>query len=542
MSRTLYVSTAIPYVNAPPHLGFALEVVLADAFARHARARGERVHFVSGTDENSLSNVRAADAAGIPVQALVDANAARYQALDEGIAASFDDFVRTSRDPRHLAAVNAIWEACARAGALERRTYRGLYCVGCEQFYEPGELVDGRCPEHLRPPEPVEEENWFFLLSRYEAPIRDALASGRLRIEPRERAREIEKLLAGGLRDISVSRSRARARGWGIPVPGDPDQVVWVWLDALANYLATLGYPSDVEKCRALWLLADRRVHVLGKGILRFHALVWPALLLATGLPLPTTLWVHGYLTVGGQKIGKSRGNAIDPGVVAGAYGVDALRYFLLRHVGPKQDSDVDDARIDAVYRADLADALGNLLSRTLALVRSALAGRVPPAPVAGLDPLGEALALRAARLASEVDEAVDCFAPDEALRAILGDHRSGQQAPRRHCAVGVGQASRLGAAGGSDPLPRDLRPRRRRTQSCPVPARHGARDPRCSGLPRPPRARPLSQGSTCRPRTRNARLVTSGHAGGIRRSCPGAAARGSGQWGSGARWAAVRS
>lgn len=291
--------------------------------------------------------------------------------------------------------------------------------MGCEQFYEPGELVDGRCPEHLRPPEPVEEENWFFLLSRYEAPIRDALASGRLRIEPRERAREIEKLLAGGLRDISVSRSRARARGWGIPVPGDPDQVVWVWLDALANYLATLGYPSDVEKCRALWLLADRRVHVLGKGILRFHALVWPALLLATGLPLPTTLWVHGYLTVGGQKIGKSRGNAIDQGVVAGAYGVDALRYFLLRHVGPKQDSDVDDARIDAVYRADLADALGNLLSRTLALVRSALAGRVPPAPVAGLDPLGEALALRAARLASEVDEAVDCFAPDEALRAI---------------------------------------------------------------------------------------------------------------------------
>jgi methionyl-tRNA synthetase len=419
MSRTLYVSTAIPYVNAPPHLGFALEMVLADALARHGRLRGERVHFVTGTDENSLSNVRAAGQAGVSTKELVDANAAKYQALKSLLAASFDDFVRTSVDPRHGAAVNAIWEACERRGDLERRRYRGLYCVGCEQFYSADELADGLCPEHRSAPETVEEENWFFRLSRYEGAIKDALATGRLRIEPRERAHEAARFLDGGLRDVSVSRSRTRARGWGIAVPGDPDQVVWVWLDALANYLATLGYPSDEARWRASWTGAERRVHVVGKGIVRFHALIWPALLLAAGLPLPSTIWAHGYVTVGGEKIGKSRGNAVDPAVFVERYGVDAVRYFLLRHVGPKQDADVDDARFLSVYRSELADGLGNLLARTTALLRSTAGASVPPAPAAGLDPEGEALAAQAANLDDAIDDAVARFAPDEALRAI---------------------------------------------------------------------------------------------------------------------------
>ena len=419
MARTLYVSTAIPYVNAPPHLGFALEMVLADVLARHGRLRQERVHFVTGTDDNSLSNVRAAEAAGVPTRELVDANAARYRALDAVLGASFDDFVRTSVDPRHRAAVSAIWEACARAGDLERRRYRGLYCVGCEQFWDADDLVDGLCPEHRKSPEVVEEENWFFRLSRYEGAIKGALESGRLEIEPRERAREVERFLAGGLRDVSVSRSRARARGWGIPVPGDPDQVVWVWLDALANYLATLGYPSDEARWRASWAEADRRVHVVGKGIVRFHAVVWPALLVAAGLPLPTTIWAHGYVTVGGEKIGKSRGNAVDPAVFVERYGVDALRYFLLRHVGPKQDADIDDARLLTAYRSELADGLGNLLARTTALLRSAAGAIVPPPPVPGIDRSGEDLAARAADLDRAIDEAIARFAPDDALRAI---------------------------------------------------------------------------------------------------------------------------
>jgi methionyl-tRNA synthetase len=421
MPRTLYVSTAIPYVNAPPHLGFALEIVLADALARHARARGEDVHFVTGTDDNSLSNVRAAEAAGVPVRELVDANSARYRELDQVLDLSFDDFIRTSADPRHLEAVHAIWDSCVRAGDLERRPYRGLYCVGCEQFYDPGELQDGVCPEHRKAPEVVEEENWFFRLSRYERPIREALASGRLRIEPRERAHELEQFLAGGLRDVSVSRSRARARGWGIPVPGDPTQVVWVWLDALSNYVATLGYPSDAARLHRFWEEADRRVHVVGKGIARFHAVIWPALLLAAGLPLPTTIWVHGYVTVGGQKIGKSRGNAVDPAALVERFGVDALRYFLLRHVGPRQDADVDEARLEAVYRSELADQLGNLLSRTIALLTRHAGGSLPPSPEGGLDESGERLASLSRDLPSKIDEAVTRLAPDDGLRAIWG-------------------------------------------------------------------------------------------------------------------------
>ena len=419
MPRTLYVSTAIPYVNAPPHLGFALEIVLADALARHARARGEQVHFVTGTDDNSLKNVRAAEAAGVSAREIVDRHAARYRELKGLLDLSFDDFVRTSADPRHLAAVRALWEACARAGDLERRPYRGLYCVGCEQFFDPAELPTGLCPEHGTAPELVEEENWFFRLSRYERPLRDALHSGRLRIEPPERAREIERFLEGGLRDISVSRSRARARGWGIPVPGDSDQVIWVWFDALANYLATLGYPDSRANVERFWEGADRRVHVLGKGILRFHAVLWSALLLAAGLPLPTALAVHGYVTVGGEKIGKSRGNAIEPGKFVERFGVDALRYFLLRHIGPRNDADIDERRVDAVYRAELADGLGNLLARTLALLQRHAGGGLPSSPERGLDPSGERLAALSADLDAQVDAAIARLAPDEALGAI---------------------------------------------------------------------------------------------------------------------------
>jgi methionyl-tRNA synthetase len=412
MSKTLFVSTAIPYVNAPPHLGFALEVVLADAIARHARARGETVHFVSGTDDNSLSNVRAAEAAGVPTRVFVDATAARYRALDCVLDASFDDFLRTSADPRHVAAVEALWAACA--GDLERQAYRGLYCVGCEQFLEPKELVGGVCPEHQKAPELVEEENWFFRLSRYEGRIREAFASGRIRIEPPERAREIERFLDGGLRDVSFSRSSVRARGWGIPVPGDRDQVVWVWFDALANYLATLGYPSDEARCARFWSGSDRRVHTVGKGISRFHAIIWPAILLAADVALPTTIWVHGYVTVDGQKIGKSRGNAVAPESLVERFGVDALRYFLLRHVGAGKDADIDRDRVDAVYRSELADDLGNLLARTITLLRKHGRALAP-----GLDPSGEALVERARVLDEQVGDAIARFAPDDALRAI---------------------------------------------------------------------------------------------------------------------------
>lgn len=402
MNQSIFISTAIPYVNAPPHLGFALEVVLADAIAQHRRRRSA-VRFVSGTDDHSLKNVRAAEQAGVSTREFVDAAAERYIALEGIVGASYDDFVRTSVDPRHTAAVHALWEACARNGDLQKRAYRGLYCAGCEQFFEAGEI--DLCPEHGTPPEVIEEENWFFALSKYEDRIREALTKRELRIHPRERANEALRFLDSGLRDVSVSRPSSRARGWGIPVPGDPEQAIYVWFDALANYVAS---PDE-------WRNADQRIHVLGKGITRFHAVLWPALLLAAGLPLPTDLVVHGYVTIDGKKIGKSLGNAIDPSEVTQRFGVDALRYYLLRHVGPSNDADVSLSRLEAAYSSELADGLGNLLARTLGLVRGER-----PAHDPGADASSDALEARARELEGAVDRALEGFAVDDALRAIF--------------------------------------------------------------------------------------------------------------------------
>ena len=240
-----YITTTIPYVNARPHLGFALELVQADVLARHHRSIGEQVRFQAGTDDNSLKNVLAAEAAGVGVQEFVDASAAAFTGLAEPLSLSVDDLIRTSSDPRHRAGVERLWRACADSGDLYRRHYEGLYCVGCEQFYTPAELPDGRCPEHGTEPEQVSEENWFFRLSRYAAPLREAITSGRLRIEPAGRRHEVLALIDSGLADFSVSRPAERAGGWGIPVPGDPGQVIYVWFDALCNYVTALGYGQE---------------------------------------------------------------------------------------------------------------------------------------------------------------------------------------------------------------------------------------------------------------------------------------------------------
>ena len=241
-SPRFYITTAIPYVNGDPHVGFALECVQADVLARHRRLRGDDVRFLSGTDENSLKNVEAAAAAGAEVASFVDAKAARFAALRDVLELSTDDFIRTSVDPRHRPGVERLWRACERRGDLYRRDYDGLYCTGCESFLTDDELAGGLCPEHGRAPERVVERNWFFALSRYEDRLLELLDSGRLRIEPEHRRNEVLEFVRGGLSDFSVSRPRERARGWGIPVPGDPGQVVYVWFDALANYITALGY------------------------------------------------------------------------------------------------------------------------------------------------------------------------------------------------------------------------------------------------------------------------------------------------------------
>lgn len=374
----VFVTTTIPYVNAPPHLGFALEAVQADALARFHRRRGDVVRLLTGTDDNSLKNVLAAEAAGVDVRQWVDRHAAAIAALREPLNLSYDDFLRTSSDPRHPKGVERLWRACLAAGDLYPGRYAGLYCVGCESYYTADELPGGRCPEHGTEPERLAEDNWFFRLSRYAAPLREAIESGRLRIEPEGRRNEVLALIDGGLADFSVSRSRTRARGWGIPVPDDPDQVIYVWWDALGYYVTSLGYGTASADLERWWTGGDRRIQLLGKGVLRFHAVYWPAILLSAGLPLPTDLFVHDYLTVNGQKISKSAGGGADPAGLAARFGTDAVRWWLLRDVPRVGDVDFTVGRLVERANADLAGGVGNLVSRVVSMLHRYRAGRVP--------------------------------------------------------------------------------------------------------------------------------------------------------------------
>ncbi|MEO3873956.1 methionine--tRNA ligase [Nonomuraea sp. B12E4] len=367
----MYVTTTIPYVNARPHLGHALELVQADVLARHHRRRGEPVRFQTGTDDNSLKNVLAAEELGVPVRDLVERNAAAFEGLRRPLDLSFDSFIRTSGHPGHRAGVERIWAATRHD--LYQRHYAGLYCVGCEQFYPAGPCPDG----HEAPLQQVSEENWFFRLSRYRDALLELIEGGRLRIEPAGRRNEVLAFVRAGLADISVSRSAVRARGWGIPVPGDPGQVVYVWWDALANYVTGLE-GGDYERW---WVSEKRRTHLVGKGVIRFHAVYWPAMLLSAGLPLPTEIFVHDYLTVDGRKISKSAGSAADPVSLVDAYGVDAVRWWLLREVPRVGDRDFTEGGLAARADEDLANGLGNLVNRVVTMVHRFLDGRVPEVP-----------------------------------------------------------------------------------------------------------------------------------------------------------------
>jgi methionyl-tRNA synthetase len=348
----------------------------------------------------------------------VGRNAARFSALAGALDLSYDDFIRTSVDAHHRRGVEEIWRACAQAGDLYKRPYRGLYCLGCEAFLTEGDLVGGLCPEHGTAPEPVEEENWFFRLSRYGDRIARLIEEGRLAIAPRARRNEVLAFIERGLEDFSVSRAHARARGWGIPVPGDAEQVVYVWFDALGNYVHALDWAGSGAAYQRWWASGGRRVHVIGKGILRFHALYWPAILLSAGLPLPTDLLVHGYLTVEGKKIAKSAGNTIDPEALAARYGADVVRYYLLRHQRPFDDGDFSEARLGGARDAELADQLGNLVRRTITLAQRSLPGETPrPGSVDARD---EALRAQAEALPTLLDERLQRFAVDEALAAVF--------------------------------------------------------------------------------------------------------------------------
>ena len=370
--QKFYLTNAIPYVNASPHIGFAMELVASDLLARFYRLAGFDVHFLAGTDENSLKNVLAAEKANLPTNEFVNEYARKFIDLGQALEISNDSFIRTT-EKKHIQGAQKLWAAC-QPEDIYKKAYEGLYCVGCEQFYSAGELINGLCPEHGTKPELVKEENYFFKLSNYQKDLERLIESGELEILPAFRKKEIFNFIKSGLVDFSISRSRERARGWGVPVPGDDAQVMYVWFDALSCYITGLDYATNGELYRKYW----PGNHMIGKGIIRFHAVYWPAMLLSAGLPLPKKIFVHGYLTVDGQKMGKSLGNSVDPVALIKKYGADPVRYFLLREIPFGQDGDFSVAKLEARYQGDLANGLGNLLSRVTNLVETDLDGVVP--------------------------------------------------------------------------------------------------------------------------------------------------------------------
>jgi methionyl-tRNA synthetase len=487
-----YITTTIPYVNARPHIGHALELVQADVLARYHRGRGDTVRFQAGTDDNALKNVLAADAAGLGVREFVDRNAEAFGALGGALSLSVDDFIRTSRDPRHRPGVEAFWRACS--GDLYRQQYTGLYCTGCEQFYRPGELRGGRCPEHGTEPEQVSEQNWFFRLSRYAAPLREAITAGRLRIEPAGRRNEVLGLIDGGLADFSVSRPAGRAGGWGILVPGDPGQVVYVWFDALCNYVTALGYgqdgPGGDGAYRRWWAGPGNRVHLLGKGVLRFHAVYWPAMLLASGQQLPTGIFVHDYLTAGGRKICKSGAGspdgpgAFEPAALAAEYGADAVRWWLLREVPRVGDADFTVARLVARADDELANGLGNLVNRVVAMISRYRDGQLQPGPGHLAAPGGDRLAAACRQAGDAVGAALENFDFRQATGAVwsIVDEANGFVNRTRPWELArTGRRPAAARRGARPAAGRLLRPRPRADA---VPARHGG-----------PRLRPVHTG-----------------------------------------------
>jgi methionyl-tRNA synthetase len=405
-ASNVFISTAIPYVNGAPHVGFAWELVLADALARYHRARGGRVWFVTGTDDNSLKNVRAAHAEGAQTADFVRAQGDRFLGLCRALGLSNDDFIRTAFDPRHAPAVERLWRGCVAQGDVYSSSYRGAYCVGCEQFYSPLELPDGRCPEHDAPLEPVDEDNHFFRLSRHQESIDALLTSQALRIWPEVYRPESYAWVKAGLEDFSISRSTERARGWGVPVPGDASQIVYVWFDALANYISTLGYGADSCQFAEFWQHSARRIHVVGKNVTRFHCVYWPAILHSAGLAAPTDVVVHGFLTVEGRKIGKSLGNGVDPFALIDRFGKDRVRHYLIRHFPLGRDGDFSTHALAHASNDELGDQLGNLQNRVLVLLEQNSRGLVPAAASEDGELAHEAR--RAASLARDAFERCD--------------------------------------------------------------------------------------------------------------------------------------
>jgi len=370
-----YVTTSIPYVNGEPHLGHAMEFVMADVLARAARKRGENTLFSTGTDEHGGKIAEKAAELKITPQELADKMSQKFRDLAKDLEVEPDRFIRTT-DKGHIERAQIIWKALEKD--IYKHKYVGWYCTGDEEFFTETVVKanNGVCPDHNRPYEKVEEENYFFKLSKYNEQILKAVESNEFLIIPETRKNEVVSLLREGLEDISISRPKDKIN-WGIPVPGDKTQVMYVWFEALLNYITVLGYPEH-EDFKNFW---PANVQVVGKGIIRFHAAIWPGILLALGLPIERALYVHGYVTVDNKKMSKSLGNSVSPDEIIKKYGPDAFRYYFLRRVPSYGDGDFSWDAFEAAYNNELANELGNAVQRTVAMVQKYQGGMVGDFP-----------------------------------------------------------------------------------------------------------------------------------------------------------------
>ncbi|MGB2712403.1 MAG: methionine--tRNA ligase [Conexibacter sp.] len=403
-----YVTTPIYYVNAQPHLGHAYTTIAADVLARHMRQRGEQVFFLTGTDEHGEPVAQAAEREGVTPKELADRNAARFQALMPQLEASNDFFIRTS-DPRHAERVQEVMQRVHDNGHVYLDMYEGWYCPRCADFKSENEIGEGNtCPIHKIPLDREQEENWFFRLSAFQEPLERLYAERPDFVQPPARFNEALAFVKQGLRDVSLSRGKLT---WGVPVPWDPGHVFYVWFDALLNYYTALGFARDGEDVTgAFWPPA---YHLIGKDILKFHAVYWPALLMAAEIELPRRLFVHGYLLMDGEKMSKSLGNVLDPFEVMERFGTDALRYYCFREVSFGQDGSVSTTGFETRYESELANEYGNLASRTLAMLARYRDGRVPEVA------LDAALADELTALGGEVAALLDRAELSQALDAI---------------------------------------------------------------------------------------------------------------------------
>ena len=366
-----YITTTIPYVNADPHIGFALEIVQADVLARSWRKSGEEVFFSTGTDEHGQKIFDAAKKTGQDTQEYVDHYAAEVMKLKDALNLSNDAFIRTT-DPSHIRAAQEMWKRCDAKGDIYKKTYSGLYCVGCESFKTDKELVDGKCETHPSlMPENIAEENYFFSFSKYQDKLLTYLERANA-ITPEWRQKEAVSFVKGGLEDFSISREKKRL-SWGVPVPNDDAQVMYVWFDALTDYISTLGWPEDKKGDFKKFWEGGKTLQVAGKDQVRFQSLMWQAMLMSAEIRNTDHVFYHGFINSGGQRMSKSLGNIISPLELVKTYGTDAVRYILLRHMSPFEDSDLTPEAIRDHYTAHLTNGLGNLVARVMKLAEEHL-------------------------------------------------------------------------------------------------------------------------------------------------------------------------